>query len=250
MTAADPETRSAQPVTTVAPVPADAWDRPAGTGCADRSSHEHLEARLATVGPEREDAVRELHALMVRGCRHQVARMRSQLPGLDARDRDDLAMAAADDAVVALLAKLHTFEGRSRFTTWAYKFAILQAATEVRRQAWSRREVPLEDPDTLHWSAAGPAELAVATELAAEVGRALDVALTAYQRRIAVALLVDDVPIDVLAERLGTTRGALYKTLHVARTRVRAHLVATGHLEPPRRARGPETAGQDEGGGA
>ncbi|WP_460630316.1 RNA polymerase sigma factor [Intrasporangium mesophilum] len=230
-------------------MPADTWDRPADTGCTHRSSAGSLEARLASLGHEREDAVRELHALMVRGCRHQVARMRGQLPGLDARDRDDLAVAAADDAVVALLAKLHTFEGRSRFTTWAYKFAILQAATEVRRQAWSRREVPLEDPDTLHWSAAGPAELAVATELAAEVGRALDVALTAYQRRIAVALLVDEVPIDVLAERLGTTRGALYKTLHVARTRVRAYLVASGHLEP-RRAGGPGTAGQDEGGGA
>ncbi len=259
MTGADPGTRWVEPLATVPPahpVPVSAWDRPAGTGHTGHTGHTgappdtSLPSRLATPGPERDDAVRELHALMVRGCRHQVARMRGMLPGLGARDCDDLAMAAADDAVVALLAKLHTFEGRSRFTTWAYKFAILQAATEVRRHAWSQREVPLEDPDTLHWSSAGPADLAVATELAQEVGRALDVALTAYQRRIAVALLVDEVPIDVLAERLGTTRGALYKTLHVARSRVRAHLVATGHLEPARRVKGPATAGQDEGGGA
>jgi RNA polymerase sigma-70 factor (ECF subfamily) len=58
-------------------------------------------------------------------------------------------------------------------------------------------------------------------------------ALTAYQRKIAVALLVDQVPIDVLAERLGTTRGALYKTLHEIRGRLRTHLTATGHLAPP-----------------
>ena len=247
MTPADPGTRWSQPLVTVPPadpVSAGPWDRPADPGHPRGAS---LETRLGSPGAEREEAVRELHALMLRGCRHQVARMRGLLPGFDTRDREDLAAAAADDAVVALLAKLHTFEGRSRFTTWAYKFAILQAATEVRRQAWSRREVLLEDPDTAHWSgpatAAGPAELAMATDLAAEVGRALDVALTAYQRRIAVALLVDEVPIDVLAERLGTTRGALYKTLHVARTRVRAHLEATGHLEPARRPGGRTTAG-------
>jgi RNA polymerase sigma-70 factor (ECF subfamily) len=209
-----------------------------------------LPTRLATPGPDRDRALRELHALMVRGCRHQVFRMRGMLPGFDARACDDLALAAADDAVVALLGKLHTFEGRSRFTTWAYKFAILQAATEVRRQAWARREVPLEDPATVHWSGApadrtfaSPAEVAEASELAAEVGRALDVALTAYQRRIAVALLVDEVPIDVLADRLGTTRGALYKTLHVARSRLRAHLVSSGLLEAPQeRAGGPGPA--------
>jgi len=246
------------------------WDPPADhgpTGDAD------LPARLAMRGPDHELALRELHALMVRGCRHQVLRMRGMLPGFDTGACDDLAVAAADDAVVALLGKLHTFEGRSRFTTWAYKFAILQAATEVRRQAWSRREVPLEDPATIHsgdpagggrvvggaaglsaravahGTVAGPAELAEASELAAEVGRALDVALTAYQRRIAVALLVDEVPIDVLAERLGTTRGALYKTLSVARSRVRAHLVARGHLEPPRRTDGAGDAPTDPQGG-
>jgi RNA polymerase sigma-70 factor (ECF subfamily) len=39
------------------------------------------------------------------------------------------------------------------------------------------------------------------------------------------------VPIDVLAERLGTTRGALYKTAHDARRRLRACLEAEGHLD-------------------
>jgi RNA polymerase sigma-70 factor (ECF subfamily) len=226
-------------------VSAGPWDPPADPGHpaggpVDRSRGADLPDRLSRPGPDRDLAVRELHALMVRGCRHQVSRMRDLLPGFDSRACDDLAQAAADDAVVALLGKLHSFEGRSRFTTWAYKFAILQAATEVRRQAWSRREVPLEDPATVHSArtassgSSGPAAIAEASELVAEVGRALDVALTAYQRRIAVALLVDDVPIDVLAERLGTTRGALYKTLHVARSRLRAHLEATGHLEPAR----------------
>ena len=54
--------------------------------------------------------------------------------------------------------------------------------------------------------------------------------LTPHQRRVAIALLVDGVPIDVLADRLGTTRGALYKTVHDVRVRLRTELVATGHL--------------------
>ncbi|GAA6525342.1 sigma-70 family RNA polymerase sigma factor [Intrasporangium sp. DVR] len=191
---------------------------------------------LRSSGPERDAALRDLHALLVAAARHQVGRMRGQLPHLGARSLEDLAQGAADDALTTLLAKLGTFEGRSRFTTWAYKFAIFQTANEVRRHAWSAREVELRDDDV---TTPGPEEIAEATDLAEAVRAAMQVALTGYQRRIAVALLVDGVPIDVLAQRLGTTRGALYKTLHVARTRLRAHLVTSGRLQPEAATGGP-----------
>ena len=55
--------------------------------------------------------------------------------------------------------------------------------------------------------------------------------LTPHQRRVVLALLVDGVPIDVLADRLGSTRNALYKTLHDARRRLRTALTESGHLE-------------------
>ena len=55
--------------------------------------------------------------------------------------------------------------------------------------------------------------------------------LTPHQRRVVLALLVEEVPIDVLADRLGSTRNALYKTLHEARRRLRAALIDSGHLE-------------------
>jgi RNA polymerase sigma-70 factor, ECF subfamily len=185
---------------------------------------------LSEPGPARDEALRELHGLLLRASRHQVRRMRSSLPGAGPDVCEDIANSAADDALTALLAKLSTFEGRSRFTTWAYKFAILQAATEVRRQAWAGREVALEDIEAWGDRSAGPELEAEATELAGAVAHAMSRVLTAYQRRIAVSLLVDGVPIDVLADRLGTTRGALYKTLHVARGRLRAHLIAEGFL--------------------
>jgi RNA polymerase sigma-70 factor, ECF subfamily len=189
-------------------------------------------AALSSPGVQQDEALRLLHALMVKAARHQVWRMRAMLPGTGASTHDELANGAADDALTALLAKLDTFEGRSRFTTWAYKFAILQAATEVRRQAWATREVSLDDADIWSDPSPSPEQHAEATDLAAAVGRAMQVALTTYQRKIAVALLVDQVPIDVLADRLGTNRGALYKTLHEARRRLRTHLTATGYLAP------------------
>jgi len=60
------------------------------------------------------------------------------------------------------------------------------------------------------------------------VQRAIDEQLTPHQRTVLVALALNGVPIDVLAERLETTRGALYKTLHDARKKLRAHLEESG----------------------
>lgn len=182
---------------------------------------------LSTSGPEREDALRRLHQLLLRAARRQIFRMHSMLSDTG---REEIANQAADEAMVALLGKLSSFEGRSQFTTWAYKFAILQAAVEMRRQAWRDREVPLDEGTAVTDRAPSPEQRAEAADLAAAVTAAIDHQLTPHQRRIVVALLVDDVPIDVLADRLGTTRNALYKTLHDARVRLRAHLMTTGHL--------------------
>lgn len=188
---------------------------------------------LADGGPEGDLALARLHELLVRASRHQVWRLRGLLHGVDADRVDDLAQQAADDAMVAVLRKLPTFEGRSRFTTWAYKFAILHAGVAVRGQAWRDREVPL--PDTLPLADVGPSptEWTEATQLAHAVRDAIATQLTPHQRRVVLALLVDEVPIDVLADRLGTTRNALYKALHDARQRLRTALVAEGHLEAP-----------------
>jgi RNA polymerase sigma-70 factor (ECF subfamily) len=188
---------------------------------------------LASSGPRGQQALGDLHRLLLRAARHQLQTMRGQLSGAGAVRIDEIAHAAADEALVSVLAKLDTFEGRSRFTTWAYKFAILQTATEVRRFAWQHREVPLDDADAHPDGESLPGSWAEASDLATTLRRAIHTDLTPHQRHVTVALLVDEVPIDVLAERLGTTRNALYKTLHDARVRLRAHLVASGHLPRP-----------------
>jgi RNA polymerase sigma-70 factor (ECF subfamily) len=167
---------------------------------------------------------------MVRAARHQVWRLRDALPDASRATLDVVANQAADEAMVALLGKLDTFEGRSRFTTWAYKFAIVQAGSDVRRMQWHHRDVELRDLDLPAGAADDPAQQAEASDLARAVAEAMRTVLTPHQRRVAVALLVDGIPIDVLAERLGTTRGALYKTLHDVRGRLRSELAARGYL--------------------
>jgi RNA polymerase sigma-70 factor, ECF subfamily len=187
-------------------------------------------AALSEPGPGQDAAMRELHALMLRAARSQVHRMRSMLGGVGPEVVEEIANQSADEAMMALLRKLTTFEGRSRFTTWAYKFAILQAATDVRSRAWRDRDVRLDSLEQLPATAGGPEQYAVASDLAAVVRQAIETDLTPHQRRILVALVIDEVPIDVLAERLGANRNALYKTLHDARVRLRASLRRSGHL--------------------
>jgi RNA polymerase sigma-70 factor (ECF subfamily) len=184
---------------------------------------------LSTPGRARDDAVERLHALLLRASRFEVARRRRAL-GYVRDNLDDLATQAADDALMAIMAKLDTYRGDSRFTTWAYKFAVLEAGTKVRRRAWQEREMPLEEEG---WSRlpdrrAAPAGDLETAELLGAVRDAIADALTPHQRTVLVAVTLNDVPIDVLAERLATTRGALYKTLHDARKSLRARLAEQG----------------------
>jgi RNA polymerase sigma-70 factor (ECF subfamily) len=181
-------------------------------------------------GPAHDAAVVRLHALLLRATRYEVKRRRPMLPHLRGDDLDDIAVQAADDALMSVLAHLDDFRGLSRFTTWVYKFGLYEAAVKLRRLAWQGRELPLESEswDLLASSLATPDRQAEQSELLASVTRAIDEVLTPQQRRVLVALALNGVPIDVLADRLGTTRGALYKTLHDARVKLRRHLAAAG----------------------
>ena len=181
-------------------------------------------------GAVKDQAVARLHALLVRAARFEVARRRSTLPHLRGNDLDDLANQAADDALMSVLRRLDDFRGASRFTTWVYKFALLEAAVKLRKRAWQGREVPVE-PET--WSVFASTGLLPEAEveqgeLLTTLQRTIEEVLTPHQRRVLVALAVNGVPIDVLADRLGTTRGALYKTLHDARRKLRADLDGRG----------------------
>jgi RNA polymerase sigma-70 factor, ECF subfamily len=200
-----------------------------GLGGPDAQSRAWI-AALEDSGRRRDEAVARLHELLLRAARFEVNRRRATMPHLRGNDFDDLTMQSADDALVAVLSKLDSYRGDSKFTTWAYKFALLEAAVKLRRRAWQGREVPLE-PETWPLFAAGstsPESSAERGELFEELQKAISDQLTPHQREVLVATTLNDVPIDVLADRLNTTRGALYKTLHDARHKLRAYLAARG----------------------
>jgi RNA polymerase sigma-70 factor (ECF subfamily) len=187
-------------------------------------------ARLRPGTPGHDAAVKDLHVLLLKAARFEVHRRRSALGRLDVGEHEDLAQQSADDALMAVLRKLGEFRGESRFTTWAYKFALLEAAVKVRRRVWQGREVQL---DSDGWSAIAdrlhtPREDAETSELIEVLQRAIRTDLTPHQREVLVAITLNDIPIDVLAERLTTTRGAIYKTLHDARRKLRASLASQG----------------------
>ena len=195
----------------------------------DAESQAWLDA-LEGTGPRHERAIERLHGILVRAARFEIARRQSRMRSRPL-ELDDLATQAAGDAVVAITRKLHTYRGESRFTTWAYKFALLEAAVAVRRRTWQEREVPLEDDGwaQLADQRAAPDADAETAELLRALREAIAESLTPHQRSVLIAIVLNDVPIDVLAERLSTTRGALYKTLHDSRKKLRARLAEDGY---------------------
>jgi RNA polymerase sigma-70 factor, ECF subfamily len=195
----------------------------------DAESREWLRT-LRADDPTRQIAVERLHALLLRAARFEVARRQPNLPHLRGNELDDIASEAAGDALMSVLRRLDDFRGDSRFTTWVYKFALLEAAVKLRKRAWQGREIPLESEGWDHFETAalGPAGSTEQRELVTAVRLAIAEVLTPHQRSVLVGLAVNGVPIDVLADRLNTNRGALYKTLHDARRKLRNHLSERG----------------------
>jgi RNA polymerase sigma-70 factor (ECF subfamily) len=189
----------------------------------DPDSQEWIE-RLTPGSPDLEAGVEELHSLLLSGAQLEVNRRRAALPHLRGDDYDDLAQQSADDALLAVLRKLDDFRGESRFTTWAYKFALFEAAAAVRTRAWQGREIPIESDSWSRFASCGPTaqEDLEMKELFATLKEAMATRLSIHQREVLVAVALNDVPIDVLAARLGKSRGAIYKTLHDARHKLRA----------------------------
>lgn len=189
---------------------------------------------LRADGTLKDAAVARLHALLLRIARAEVHRRSGHLP-LSGVELDDLAHQAAADALVAIVAKLDQFRGESRFTTWAYRFVILEVSSKIGRHFWRTppTTIAAEDWDRL------PDRFGLAPDTESEwrdlleaLRRAVVKTLTARQRRVFVALFLDGVPLDALAEKLGTNRNAIYKVMFDARRKLRAELVANGYLEP------------------
>jgi RNA polymerase sigma-70 factor (ECF subfamily) len=181
--------------------------------------------------PRHDQTVSRLHDVLRRVARSELARRRHQLGSVSGPEFDDLSQQAADDALVNILNKLDEFRGLSRFTTWAYKFVMFEVSAKVARHAWRRQAPRLDDlaweqlPDPLARRPEDQLEQRAQIDaLSAAIGE-----LTQRQREVFVAVALNEVPIDVLAVKLGTKRNAVYKNLFDARRRLRTRMAAAGH---------------------
>ena len=204
-------------------------DSPESRAGLDEESRTWL-SDLRSEGQRHQEATDRLYQLLLRAARFEVGRRRASMPHVRGGDLDDLAHQSAADALMSILGKLDDFRGESRFTTWAYKFALLEAAVKLRRRAWQGRELPVEPEvwSTMPEPGSSPAAGTEQSELLGQLQAKIKTELSPHQREVLLAVAVNGVPIDVMAERLNTTRGALYKTIHDARKKLRAALADAG----------------------
>jgi RNA polymerase sigma-70 factor, ECF subfamily len=190
-------------------------------------------ADLGAPGVIGEAGQRRLHELLLRAARGEVSRRSGQLR-VSGAELDDIAHQAAADAMLAILGKLATFRGESKFTTWAYKFVMFEVSTKIGRHFWQRPGVSMDAEDWDRLPAVfgfGPAEQVQGRELLEALRHAVDQELTERQRRIFVAIVLTGIPLEALVIELNTNRNAIYKTLFDARGKLRAALAAKGYLE-------------------
>ncbi len=189
---------------------------------------------LQSSGRIHEECVAALYDVLVRVARHEVVR-RSGALQLRGPELEDIAQQATDDALMSIRAKVAGFRGESRFTTWAYRFVMFEVSTKMGRHFWRERRASMDDdlwdrlPDTF---TGGPDAQSLHGELFATLRRAIDEDLTALQKRVFVAIALNEVPMDAFARELGSSRNAVYKVLFDARRKLRASLGAAGY-EPP-----------------
>jgi RNA polymerase sigma-70 factor (ECF subfamily) len=204
-------------------------------GALDLESRVWVEGLRAS-GARGTASVERLHDLLLRATRSEARRRRHLYPEIDGPELEDLCRHAADDAVLAVTRKLDGYRGASRFTTWAYGFAVFEISVKLRRHRWRGGTAPTADDDAA-WerlASGGTAAQAriEAAELLSALRRAVAEELSPRQREVFVAVALNNVEIDAVAGQLHSTRGAVYKVLHDARRKLRLRLEREGHLEP------------------
>ena len=210
----------------------------APTDNTERGNADWLRA-LAGAPAEQEAAIAALRARLQRGLYWYLARERSDLAGRPAAELQQMADDYAQDALLRILQRLDSFRGESRFTTWAARIALRVAISDLRRARY--RDFSLDDlttgdssdvsgdPSLLHdEDSPSPENEAERREVQGRIAQALQDALTPRQRQALEAVVLQNVPLDVVAQRMGSNRNALYKLLHDARRKLRSHLESQG----------------------
>ncbi|MDE2854985.1 MAG: sigma-70 family RNA polymerase sigma factor [Chloroflexota bacterium] len=203
----------------------------------DLTNEQWIAALSENGQPAQSDALADLRRRLQRSIYFYLSQDRSDLRGLAAQELAQMAEDLAQDATLRVIDNLGKFRGESRFTTWATKIAIRLAISDLRRSRY--KDFSLDeltaDGDLLPMptrlaSAASPTPEKVAErdDVLEKIELALKEALTERQYQALVAVAIKGIPMDILAERMGSNRNALYKLIHDARRKLKTHLEAQG----------------------
>ncbi len=183
-------------------------------------------------------ALEDLRQRLQRGIFYYLSRERSDLAHLATQELNQIAEDLAQDATLRVIANLDSFRGDSRFTTWATKIAVRLAISDLRRARYKDFSLdgltaegdtlPATNDAFLNNTIPNPENATERADVLVKIERALDEALTDRQRQALSAVALQGVPLEIVAERLGTNRNALYKLLHDARRKLRLHLESQG----------------------
>jgi RNA polymerase sigma-70 factor (ECF subfamily) len=190
-----------------------------GAGCVGSDAETWLNA-LQSGGRERAEAVARLRSLLVAAARFEASRRRRDMTDLGDEELDDIVSKAADEALDSVFKSLKKCEGERRFTTWACKFAVVETSVRLRRRGWHSRSLPSEGEC---WASAS--KDADHQDLR-QLQRLSEEALGNPERRV-LTLTLGHVPIDVIADRLGMTRGAVYQMVRGAQAQLNTCLVGS-----------------------
>lgn len=193
---------------------------------------------LNASGAVQEAAITDLRDLLLRAALYFFSRNVGDFQGLSHEETLQRAEDCAQDALIAVINHLSDFRGDSKFTTWAYKFAINIAMVAARRERWkgvSLDELASSDETYLaEWimedksDGAAPEQSSMQAEVQEIIQDVIEHDLTDKQRQVLLLMVFHDVPLDVMVGRLGTNRNAVYKLLHDARRKLKIGLEARG----------------------
>lgn len=197
----------------------------------ERTNEEWL-VELRGKPPLQTQALNDLRMRLQRSILYYLSQERSDLRDLSTQELEQMAEDLSQDALMRIMANLDTFRGESLFTTWANRIAIRLAISDLRRARYkdfSLDNLTAEGEILPVTSAAAPSvpnpEASTERNDVLEIiTRAFDEALTERQFRALEAVALKGIPMDVVAEQMGTNRNALYKLLHDARRKLRAYL--------------------------
>jgi len=192
---------------------------------------------LASQGDEQAAAIADLRALLRRAALYTLSRSGIHGASLASSQVEAIAEECAQEALLAILDRLGDFRAESKFTTWAYKFAVNIALTAARRERWKTVSLDhmLDENEAPVWLPGGdpavpsPEQRSQQREVWALVQQVMDAELTPRQRRVLRAMVFDEVPLDEVVRLLGSNRNAVYKLVHDARRKLKAGLEARGY---------------------